>query len=98
MVTVIWETWLKSGAEQEGLTLTRRIWHDMRGFDGYIGHQLLRDVQEVGHLIVVSQWESLELADRLRAEYADHEPARKIGPLLARPRNRWVLEELQTDE
>jgi heme-degrading monooxygenase HmoA len=98
MVTVIWETWLKSGVDQEGLSLTRRIWRDVRGFDGYVDHQLLRDVQDPCHLIVVSHWESQEFADGIRVEYADHEPVRQIGPLLARPRNRWVLEELKTDE
>jgi hypothetical protein len=30
MITVIWDTWLKPGAESEGLRLTRRVWADMR--------------------------------------------------------------------
>jgi len=30
VITVVWETWLKAGAEAEGLRLTRQIWSDMR--------------------------------------------------------------------
>ncbi len=29
-VTVVWDTWLKAGAETEGLRLTRQVWSDMR--------------------------------------------------------------------
>jgi hypothetical protein len=35
VITVVWETWLKAGAEKEGLRLTREIWSDMRAFDGF---------------------------------------------------------------
>jgi len=30
MVTVVWDTWLKPGSEEEGLRLTRKVWSDMR--------------------------------------------------------------------
>ncbi len=29
-MTVVWDTWLKAGAEAEGLRLTRQAWSDMR--------------------------------------------------------------------
>jgi hypothetical protein len=32
MVTVVWDTWLKPGTEEEGLRLTRQVWSDMRSF------------------------------------------------------------------
>jgi hypothetical protein len=40
MVTVIWDSWLKAGSEEEELRLTRQVWSDMRRFDGYVSHQL----------------------------------------------------------
>src|SRR5262249_7014139 len=43
VVTVVWDTWLKSGAEAAGLRLTRQVWSDMRSFDGYVSHQILID-------------------------------------------------------
>lgn len=91
MITVVWETWLKPGSEDEGLALTRRIWSDMPHFQGYVSHFILRDGDEKGHLLVISEWTTREAADRIRDEYANAEPVRLITPLLAKPRNRWVF-------
>ncbi len=91
MVTVVWETELKSGAEQEGLAVTRRIWSDMISFDGYVSHSLLVDQDDHRHLLVVSKWRDREYADRALRDYAGAEPVRLIAPLVARPRNRWVF-------
>ncbi len=91
MVTVVWETYLKQGSEEEGLALTHRIWTDMTRFEGYVSHFILRDEDEKGHLLVVSEWTSRDAADRTRVEYSDAEPVRLITPLLAKPRSRWVF-------
>jgi quinol monooxygenase YgiN len=91
MVTVVWETWLKRGAEEEGLALTRRTWSDMTRFAGSVSHVILRDVDEKGHLLVVSEWTSREAADRTREAYATAEPVQLITPLLVKPRNRGVF-------
>jgi quinol monooxygenase YgiN len=87
----VWETWLRPGAEEEGVALTRRIWADMRQFRGYVGHRLLRDLDAPGHLLVVSRWETRDLADATLAAYRGAEPVQRMGPLLAQPRSRWVL-------
>jgi quinol monooxygenase YgiN len=89
MVVVVWETWLNSGDEAEGLGLTRQIWSDMQHVDGYISHQLLVDQDASSHLLLVSQWHSREAADRSRSEYTS-EALHKLKPLLARERGRWV--------
>src|SRR5215510_10420762 len=97
VITVVWETWLKTGAEAQGLHLTRQIWSDMRAFDGYISHQLLVDLDAPGHIIVLGRWRSRDEADRVREQYKDAETVRLLTPLLARPRDRWVtVEDQQT--
>ena len=88
-MVVVWETWLRTGDEAESLSLTRQIWSDMQHVDGYISHQLLVDQGTPAHLLLVSQWHSREAADRSREEYAS-EALRKLKPLLARERGRWV--------
>ena len=93
MVTVVWETWLNPGAEAEGLRLTRRIWSDMTGFEGLVSYRILIDQDAPVHLLVVSEWQSREHADRTLAQYAGAETVRDLTPLLARPRGRWVLSE-----
>jgi len=77
MVTVVWETWLNSGAEAEGLSLTRRIWSDMQRFDGYISHRLLIDQDASTHLLVVSEWVNRETADRSKT--TTRGPRRFVG-------------------
>ena len=89
-VTVVWDTWLKSGSEADGLRLTRQVWSDMRAFDGYLSHQLLIDQDTPGHIIALGQWRSREDADRVREKYKDSETIRQLTPLLAKPRERWV--------
>lgn len=93
MVTVVWDTWLKDGTEAKGLRLTRQVWSDMRGFEGYISHQILVDQDAPGHIIALARWRSREDADRIREKYKDSETIRQLTPLLARPRERWVAYE-----
>lgn len=94
MVTVVWDTRIRTGAEQTGRDLVRRIWTDMKGFSGYVSHRLLQDEDDAGHLLIVSQWTDRESADRTLKAYADAEPVRLLTPLLAAPRQRFVLDEL----
>jgi quinol monooxygenase YgiN len=90
MITVIWDTWLKPGAESEGLRLTRQVWSDMRSFDGYVSHQLFVDQNAPGHIIALGTWRSRADADRVREKYQNSETIRQLTPLLARPRDRWI--------
>jgi quinol monooxygenase YgiN len=69
---------------------TERIWEDMRGYEGYVGHELLQDLDDPGHLMVVSRWESREHADQSLAGYADNPNALEANRLVARPRRRFV--------
>ncbi|CAI8937038.1 putative quinol monooxygenase [Methylocaldum szegediense] len=90
MITVIWDTWLKPGAEQEGLQLTRQVWSDMRSFEGYVSHQIFIDQDAPGHIIAFAHWRSRADADAVREKYKDSDTIRRLTPLLARPRERWV--------
>src|SRR5262245_14697059 len=89
-VTVIWDTWLKTGAEADGLRLTRQVWSDMRAFEGYVSHELFVDQDAPVHIIALGHWRSREDADRVRQLYKDSETIRQLTPLLARPRERWI--------
>jgi quinol monooxygenase YgiN len=90
VVTVIWDTWLNPGLEEEGLRLTRKVWSDMRSFEGYMSHQIFIDQDAPRHIIVLGNWRSRADADSVREKYKDSETIRQLIPLLARPRDRWV--------
>jgi quinol monooxygenase YgiN len=93
MVTVIWDTWLRPGSEEEGLRLTRKVWSDMRSFEGYVSHQIFVDQDAPEHITVLGKWRSRADADGVREKYKNSETIRQLIPLLSRPRDRWVTYE-----
>ncbi len=86
----VWEFRFPAGTAQEGLGVTEDIWHDMLGFEGYVGHEVIRDLDDPGHLLVVSQWSSRQRADEVLVEYAGHPNARRADQLVSEPRRRFV--------
>ena len=93
MITVVWDIWLKPGMEEAGLALTRQIWSDMQRFEGYVSHRLLLDQDAPQHILALGTWRSRTDADAVRERYKDSETIRRLTPLLARPRDRWVMHE-----
>ncbi len=65
---------------------------------GYISHQLFIDQEAPSHLLVVSQWRSREVADRIKEEYSESETVRQLKPLLTHERGRWVYSEDKLSE
>jgi quinol monooxygenase YgiN len=66
-----------------------RFWQDMLAFDGYLAHELVQDLDEYGHLIVISQWASREAADAALS-CAAHPNATLVNALVSKPRRRIV--------
>jgi hypothetical protein len=76
---------------QEGRTITEAIWcDDMPRFDGYVTHELIEDLDDPGHLLVVGQWTTRQRADEVLREYTNHPNARLANKLASRPRIRFV--------
>ena len=86
----VWESHFPVAAAQEGKSITEAIWRDMVGFDGYVSHELVEDLDDPGHLLVVSRWTTRERADAVLREYAAHPNARRANSLVSRPRERFV--------
>jgi quinol monooxygenase YgiN len=89
-VYVIWESHFPPGHAAAGLEVTQAIWRDMEHFAGYLGHELIRDVADFGHLFVVSRWVSQQVADEVRDRYADNPNAQRATALVREPRRRVV--------
>lgn len=90
MIYSVWESRFGPETAAEGLRVTEAIWRDMPGFAGYLGHELLVDADDPGHLLVVSRWESRERADAVLREYASHPSAQAANRLVSEPRRRFV--------
>ena len=89
-VYVVWESYFPPESAAAGLEVTEAIWRDMPAYVGYIGHELIQDVADPGHLLVVSRWASQEAADDVRDRYAGNPNARRANSLVREPRRRIV--------
>jgi heme-degrading monooxygenase HmoA len=89
-VYAVWESHFPAKEMQQGRAITEAIWRDMTEFDGYISHELIEDLDDPGHLLVVSRWTTRQRADDSLREYASHANARRANALVSRPRTRFV--------
>jgi heme-degrading monooxygenase HmoA len=85
----IWESRFPADASDEGIRVTQAIWRDMLSFGGYLEHELIQDLDQPGHLIVVSRWANREAADAAMS-YVSHPNARHAEQLVSEPRRRTV--------
>ncbi|CAF0691534.1 hypothetical protein MPNT_100078 [Candidatus Methylacidithermus pantelleriae] len=54
MITIVQDTWLKPGTEEEGLQLmTRYLWSDVQSFEGFVSfsYHLFTNEDAPGHII-----------------------------------------------
>lgn len=86
----IWESRFPGAVAAQGRAVTEAIWRDMPGYDGYLGHELLIDADDPGHLLVISQWTTRECADATLRDYATHANAQAANRLVTEPRRRFV--------
>lgn len=88
-VYTIWESVFPADREEEGAEATRAIWRDMGDFDAYLDHEIVEDLDQPGHLIVVGRWESREAAEAA-ISYRSSPNARLVDALVSTPRRRTV--------
>jgi quinol monooxygenase YgiN len=86
----VWDSRFPAEQAQEGRAITEAIWRDMLQFDGYLTHDLIEDLDDPGHLLVVSQWTSRVCADEALREYANHPNAQRANELVSCPRTRFL--------
>lgn len=86
----VWESHFPPEAEEEGRAITEAIWRDMTRFDGYLAHELIEDLDDPGHLLVVGRWTTRHHPDAALREYADNPNARRANELVSRPRTRFL--------
>jgi quinol monooxygenase YgiN len=85
----IWESRFPPEAAQAGVEATQAIWGDMPCFDGYLEHEVVQDLDQPGHLFVLSRWASREQAEAALV-YLSHPNAKRVEALVSEPRRRTV--------
>jgi len=96
-VFAIWESYYGSDAAADGKRVTEAIWRDMPGFDGYLRHQIVEDLDDPGHLFVISEWADRAAADQARDQYRDAEHARRADALVSQPRRRTLARRIREE-
>jgi quinol monooxygenase YgiN len=91
-IFAIWESRFAGPSAREGRAVTEAIWRDMTDFVGYLDHELVVDLDDPGHLLVISRWASREHADDALQAYRGHRNARAANDLAAEPRRRILAE------
>jgi quinol monooxygenase YgiN len=89
-VAVIWEFRFGAANERTGLEVTRKIWTDMQQSPDCLDHEIIRDEQGPGHILVISHWSSSEAAGALKNRYAAHPNAVVATQLALDPPSYWV--------
>jgi quinol monooxygenase YgiN len=89
-VTVLWESRFAPVSAEGGLEVTRKIWQDMRQFPGYVDHEIVRDLDDPGHVLVISHWSSREAVETVKNRYGHHPNVVLANQLVAEPRRRWI--------
>jgi quinol monooxygenase YgiN len=89
-VYAVWESYCAPDDAPEGRAVTQAIWRDMEGFVGYVSHELVEDLDDPGHLLVIGEWVSRGDADAAVRAYARRRNARRMNELVSRPRTRFV--------
>ena len=75
-VYAVWEFRFPVEAAQQGLSVAEDIWADMTTFDGYVGHEMVQDLDDAGHVLVIGEWTNRQRADQVLAEYAGQSECR----------------------
>ena len=88
-VTVLWELRFPAAGAEGGLEVTRKILQDMRQFPGYVDHEIVRDLDDGGHLLVISHWTTREAVETVRNRYGHHPNVVLVNQLAAAPGRRW---------
>ena len=84
-VKSVFEFKFPKAAQEEGLTVCKAIGHDMTEKSGYLDHEVIQDVQDPGHLMVNTLWQSQAASDAVLSTYQHDEKVKKASELIGNP-------------
>ncbi len=84
-VTSLLELRIAPAAVDGAVDHINRVLEVTRAFDGCLGTDVIVDVTDPAHIVLVERWESLEHDDAYRAFRATPEGASDLGTILAGP-------------
>jgi len=89
-VESVFEFRFSAASREEGFRLAQAIGNDMPSTEGYLDHQVIRDVEDPGHLMVITRWGTRPQADAVLSEYVKHPNVQRVTELLSGPPSGFV--------
>ncbi len=72
-------------AQEEGLNLCQAVGHDMTSLDGYLDHEVIRDVKDPGHFMVSTHWRDKAASDAVLPVYQHDQKINRAIELIGGP-------------
>ncbi len=69
-------------ATQEGIDLATRIGADMTPTAGYVGHDVVRDLADAGHVVVITRWNDRSDGEAVLGTYINDPKVARATELL----------------
>lgn len=76
----------------EGVAIARSIGADMIAKAGYLDHEAIQDVQDTGHVMVNTHWESQEVAMAVLDPYQHDDKIKQATKLIGKEPSGFVGE------
>ena len=89
-VKSIFEFKFESANVDEGVKLAEAIGNDMPPLKGYVDHEVIQDVSDPGHLMVNTEWASVEACNAVLSTYKDHDRIKQVTAMLPEPPKGFV--------
>ena len=89
-VKSVFEFKFSAPTREEGLRLAEGIGNDMPPLKGYMGHEVIRDVADPGHVMVSTHWRTLREAEAILSKYQNDPKVKRATELLAAPPNGFI--------
>lgn len=81
-VISIFDFYFSPNETEEGLSVARSIGNDMPATEGYIGHDVIQDTADAGHVVVMTRWGQQSEGEAVLTEYLHNPKVARASELL----------------
>jgi len=89
-VEPIFEFRFSAATREEEFHLAQAIGNDMPSTEGYLDHQVIQDVEDPGHVVVITRWGTRSQADAVLTAYNNTPKIQRATELLSGPPSGFV--------
>lgn len=81
-VTSVFDFRFPAESTEEGVRVARSIGEDMPATAGYLGHEVIRDFTDAGHVLVITRWSQRAEAEAVLGTYIHNPKVERASTLI----------------